>query len=127
MASGVESKIFSGIIISKPQKVGEEFIFSSNDPALGFTNYPSVVRVAAAGGSLVAVGAAKCKDALVAGSFGILCAGASETMNSHGAQRSQVRIGTWNAISAATKATHRKAACRIRNRDEPLTFPPPFE
>lgn len=81
VAGGVESKIFAGIIISKPQKVGEEFIFSSNDPALGFSNYPSVVRVAAAGGSLVAVGAAKCKDALVAGSFGILCAGASETMN----------------------------------------------
>ena len=40
----------------------------------------------------------------------------SETMNSQGAQRSQVRIGTWNAISAATKATHRNTACRIRKK-----------
>lgn len=79
VAGGAESVVYRGNLHSKPQKVGEEFFFTSGDIPSGVPNTSTVVKVSAAGGALVAVGGAKCKGDLTAGAFGILCVGANET------------------------------------------------
>ncbi len=40
----------------------------------------------------------------------------SATTNSQGAARSQLRIGTWNASSAAMKAMQRESTWRVRKK-----------
>ena len=82
VAGGAETLVYRGNINSKPQRVGDEYFFLSNDVPSGITNYQSLVKVSAAGGAIAAVGAAKCKDEVLAGSYGILCVGTSETMTS---------------------------------------------
>jgi hypothetical protein len=83
VAGGAETLVYRGSIKTRPQKVGDEFYFLSASIPSGITNFDSVVKVPAAGGvAPAAVGATKCRGDLTAGTFGLLCAGSSETMTS---------------------------------------------
>jgi hypothetical protein len=94
VAGGAETLVYRGAIGSKPAKVADQFYFKSFDVPSGVTNYNTIVKVpAAGGGAATAVGATKCSGDVVAGAFGILCVGSSETMN-------QQKLSLWDTSGA---------------------------
>jgi len=82
LADGVETLVYRGAINSRPQRVGDEFVFASGSIVSGVQNYTTVAKVPAAGGTPVALGGAKCRNDVTAGDWGVLCSGSSETMHS---------------------------------------------
>lgn len=98
-AGGTETVVYRGNVNTKPQKVGADFFFASNDILSNVPNSYSVVKVPASGGALTAVGGAKCRDDLVAGTFGLLCVGASETGES-------TQVSRWDLSGAGHAVVH---------------------
>ncbi len=98
-AGGAETVVYRGNVNTKPQKVGADFFFASNDVPSNVPNTYSVAKVPSAGGALTAVGGAKCRDDLVAGTFGLLCVGASETGDS-------TRVSRWDLSGAGHAVVH---------------------
>jgi hypothetical protein len=82
VAGGAETLVYRGSIKTKPQMVASDFYFLSGSVPSGQVNFDSVVKVAAAGGTPVAVGTSICRGDLTAAASGLLCAGAGETMTS---------------------------------------------
>lgn len=80
LAGGAETLVYRGSIGTKPQLAAGSFVFASGSVPSGITNFQSIVKVPATGGTPAAVSAAKCRGDVTATAFGILCAGSSETM-----------------------------------------------